>query len=142
MRNVLCFVLLFATTSLFANVITIEGNNEVLKVSQETKQSKAEKKRKDLKEKLVQMDGYVACNFIAEDETKAIADGDIFMSPVSMKAFKEFVMKDRNVLINSIFIISANDSREFGEFEVCAGGIYYKYYNTRVDNKVGFSRNK
>lgn len=142
MKNVLCFMLLFATASLFANVLKVEGNNEVFKTSQETKQSKNDKKKKNIKEKLVQMDGYVACNFIAEDETKAMADGDIFMSPMAMKALKEFVMKDRNVLLNSIFIISATDSREFGEFEVCAGGIYYKYYNTRVDNKVSFSRNK
>ncbi|MFM9401447.1 hypothetical protein ACKLNQ_05800 [Myroides odoratimimus] len=141
MRNFLCVWLLFMTSSLFANSFVSIPVNDTL-IQSDIKQESKSKKKRDLKEKLTQMDGYIACNFTQVDETQSIADGNVFMSPEAMTSLKKFVMKDRNVLLSSIFIISAYDSIEFGEYEVCAGGIYYKYYNSRVDKREGYSRNK
>lgn len=135
MKNILCLVVL-----MFAFTFSFAQNKGEIAAAESTKVDS--KKKRDISDKLVKMDGYIACNFTKLDEEKAIADGSIFMSPDAMKSLKMFVMKDRNVLLNSIFIISAYDSIEFGEYEVCAGGIYYKYYNSRVDKREGYSRNK
>lgn len=135
MKNILCLVVL-----MFAFTFSFAQNKGEIAAAESTKVDS--KKKRNISDKLVKMDGYIACNFTKLDEEKAIADGSIFMSPDAMKSLKMFVMKDRNVLLNSIFIISAYDSIEFGEYEVCAGGIYYKYYNSRVDKREGYSRNK
>ncbi|MGL4582204.1 MAG: hypothetical protein ACRCVU_04380 [Flavobacterium sp.] len=135
MKNILCLVML-----MFAFTFSFAQDKEEVTVAENTRVNS--KKKRDLSDKLTQMDGYIACSFTKLDEEKAIADGSVFMSPDAMKSLKMFVMKDRNVLLNSIFIISAYDSIEFGEYEVCAGGIYYKYYNSRVDKREGYSRNK
>jgi len=138
MRNFLCVWLLLITSSLFANSFMPIHGNDTLKESNIKQESKRKKKR-DLKEKLIQMDGYIACNFTKLDEDKAIADGYVFQGEWSMKYLKEFIMKDRNVLPNAIFVISASGNYEFGEYEVCAGGIYYKYYSNKQD---GYSRHR
>ncbi|WP_143824814.1 hypothetical protein [Myroides sp. N17-2] len=132
MKNILCLVML-----MFTFTFSFAQDKEEVTVAENTKVNS--KKKRDISDKLVKMDGYIACNFTKLDEEKAIADGHVVQGYWSMKDLKEFIMKDRNVLPNAIFVISSSGSFDFGEYEVCAGGIYYKYYSNRQN---GYTRNK
>lgn len=78
-------------------------------------------------DKIIDMGQYYYCKFNNVDERNAILDGHVTMSPPRIKEVKGKASGEHNVNINDIYIISGRESKEYGYYQLCVGGVKYDY---------------
>lgn len=81
----------------------------------------------NLENKVWDMGEYSYCKFTKDDERMAVLDGFIVLSPSRMEAIRNRAAKEHNVQIQDVAIISGRDTKEYGTYELCAGGVKYIY---------------
>ena len=81
----------------------------------------------NLENKVWDMGEYYYCKFTREDERMAVLDGFIVLPPSRMEAIRNRAAKEHNVQPKDVAIISGRDTKEYGTYELCAGGVKYIY---------------
>lgn len=81
----------------------------------------------NLENKVWDMGEYYYCKFTKDDERMAVLDGFIVLSPSRMEAIRNRAAKEHNVQLKDVAIISGREAKEYGTYELCAGGVKYIY---------------
>ncbi len=81
----------------------------------------------NLEGKVWDMGEYYYCKFTKDDERMAVLDGYIVLSPSRIEEIRNRAAKEHNVQFKDVAIISGRDTKEYGTYELCAGGVKYIY---------------
>lgn len=126
--------------SLFTVTVSAQDKPKIENTTIEEVVIKAEAAR-DFGDKIIDMGQYYYCKFNNRDERNAIIDGHIVLSPSRITEIKRQAKAEHNVSIEDIYIISGKETKEYGYYQICAGGTKYDYVR-KGNNYVFYKKMK